>query len=110
MGQRDLKKMKANLMDPQGMGSTQAGWICGIIGTAFGGLMSLCCVGYMVMIFGMTASMGRMATPPPTVRPATPVAPPAPSKAQMDKSAEKGGKARQKKAPQDDEQPDDEKP
>jgi predicted Zn finger-like uncharacterized protein len=87
MGQRDLKKMKANLMDPQGLGSTQAGWICAIIGTAFGGLTTLCCVGYMVMIFGMTASMGRMATPPPpppTVRPAAPAAPAGPGKVRVE--------------------------
>jgi predicted Zn finger-like uncharacterized protein len=107
MGQRDLKKMKANVMDPQGLGSTQAGWICGIIGTAFGGLMSLCCVGYMVMIFGMTASMGRMATPPPpppTVRPATPAAPaggPPPMQKQMKKAPAKN-KADDKPAKEDD--------
>jgi predicted Zn finger-like uncharacterized protein len=89
MGQRDLKKMKANVMDPQGLGSTQAGWICAIIGTAFGGLTSLCCVGYMVMVFGMMTSMSRMSpAPPPNVRPATPVAPagPPPVRKQMKKA------------------------
>jgi predicted Zn finger-like uncharacterized protein len=81
MGQRDLKKMQANMMDPQGLGSTQAGWICGIIGTAFGSLSTLCCVGYMAMVFGVMASVPKMAPPPPpTARPGpvVPAPPPAP--------------------------------
>jgi predicted Zn finger-like uncharacterized protein len=101
MGQRDLKKMKANVMDPQGLGSTQAGWICGIIGTAFGSLTTLCCVGYMVMVFGMMASVGKMSTPPPTVRPATPAAPARPPPAQKKMKAP----AKEKPAPADDDQP-----
>lgn len=78
MGQRDLRKMRANTMDPQGLGTTQAGWICGIIGTAFGGLMSLCCLAYVGWFVFMMTSMSRMTTPspPPTVRPAGPVAAP----------------------------------
>jgi predicted Zn finger-like uncharacterized protein len=104
MGQRDLKKMKANVMDPQGLGSTQAGWICAIIGTAFGGLTTLCCVGYMVMVFGMMASVSKMpsAPPPPSVRPATPARPagPPPVRKQMKKAP-----AKEKPAPADDDQP-----
>jgi len=103
MGQRDLKKMKANLMDPQGLGSTQAGWICGIIGTAFGGLTTLCCVGYMVMVFGMMASVSKMpSAPPPSVRPAAPAPPagPPPGRKQMKKAP-----AKEKPAPADDDQP-----
>jgi hypothetical protein len=96
MGQRDLRKMRANVMDPQGLGTTQAGWICGIIGTAFGGLMSLCCLAYVGWIVFMMTSMSRMATPPPppTVRPAGPVAAP-PAQQKMKEMQ----KEMQKKAP-----------
>jgi hypothetical protein len=76
MGQRDLKKMRSNVMDPQGFGSTQAGWICGIIGTAFGGLGSLCCIGWIVLQLAVFSAVGRPSTStPPTVRPATPAGP-----------------------------------
>jgi len=83
MGQRDLKKMRTNVMDPQGLGSTQAGWICGIIGTAFGGLMSLCCLAYFGWFIFMMTSMSRMTPSTPTVapRPANPVVRPAPAPA-----------------------------
>jgi hypothetical protein len=36
MGQSDLKRMRANQLDPGGAGLTQAGRICGIIGTCLG--------------------------------------------------------------------------
>jgi len=77
MGQGDLKKMRSNVMDPQGYGSTQAGWICGIIGTAFGGLFSICCVGQVLFYIGLFASASKMSPPapaPPIVRPAPPPA------------------------------------
>jgi len=35
MGKGDLAEMDAGQMDPEGRGLTQAGWICGIIGTVF---------------------------------------------------------------------------
>jgi hypothetical protein len=38
LGHRDLKRMERQEMDPQGKGLTQAGWICGIIGTVLTGL------------------------------------------------------------------------
>ncbi len=38
MGQKDLAKMRDGLMDPSGRGSTQTGWICGMIGTILHGL------------------------------------------------------------------------
>jgi hypothetical protein len=70
MGQRDLKKMRTNVMDPQGLGSTQAGWICGIIGTAFGGLMSLCCIAWIGMQVAMVSAMSQpMPSPPPPSAP-----------------------------------------
>jgi hypothetical protein len=81
MGQKDLKKMRSNQMDPQGLGSTQAGWICGIIGTVFGGLGVLLC-GIMVIFFIYMMQAGAKMTPAtPTVapRPANPVVRPAPA-------------------------------
>jgi hypothetical protein len=44
MGKRDLRKMRANLMDPAGQGTTQAGYICGLIGTILNSLMVLLCL------------------------------------------------------------------
>jgi hypothetical protein len=41
MGQGDLKLMETRQMDPQGMSNTQAGKVCGIIGTVFGCLWAL---------------------------------------------------------------------
>jgi predicted RNA-binding Zn-ribbon protein involved in translation (DUF1610 family) len=75
MGQRDLRKMAANEMDPQGKGLTQAGWICGIIGTILQSLYVVCCVGYFGFVI-FFVSQGA-ATAPPAPRPAAP-APPAP--------------------------------
>jgi hypothetical protein len=40
-------------MDPEGRGNTQAGYICGIVGTGLGALSALACVawvGFMVWI------------------------------------------------------------
>src|SRR5262249_37330336 len=50
MGQSDLRKMRLNQMDPVGKGSTEAGWICGIIGTILGLIPLTCCA------FGFAAS------------------------------------------------------
>jgi hypothetical protein len=75
MGQRDLKKMTAGVMDPQGRGLTQAGWICGIIGTIIDGLMSIGCVAYVGFIFYMIwwesqqAAQRRNFTPAPATKP-----------------------------------------
>jgi hypothetical protein len=33
MGTQDLNDMRAGRMDPEGEGTTNAGWICGMIGT-----------------------------------------------------------------------------
>jgi predicted Zn finger-like uncharacterized protein len=57
LGGRDLKKIRANLMDPRGQGNTQAGWICGIVGTC----MSLLCVTAFVIIVALfTAAVSGM--------------------------------------------------
>jgi predicted Zn finger-like uncharacterized protein len=50
MGKRDLAKMDRGEMDPGGRGTTQAGYICGIIGTILGSLSILLCVGYFALI------------------------------------------------------------
>ena len=49
MGQGDLKKMDQGLLDNDGRGSTQAGYICGIIGTALGALSLLCSVALVIL-------------------------------------------------------------
>src|SRR6185295_1709919 len=51
MGSRDLRKMRANVMDERGHGSTQGGYICSIIGTVLGLLVSLVCVGQILLSF-----------------------------------------------------------
>ena len=50
MGSGDLKQIDAGTMDPSGRGTTQAGKICGIIGTI------LLIIG--VIIFGIIFSIG----------------------------------------------------
>jgi hypothetical protein len=60
LGHRDLIKMQAKAMDPEGRGLTQAGYVCGIVGTVFGALMSLCCAG-VVIFFGVMMTMGAAA-------------------------------------------------
>ena len=50
MGSGDLKEMDASTMDPSGRGNTQAGKICGIIGTI------LMIIG--VIIFGILFTIG----------------------------------------------------
>jgi hypothetical protein len=85
MGQRDLKKMTERTMDPEGRGTTQAGRICGIVGTFYQGLLLLGMVAYLVVLFsvvvpGMTATK-PVPVPPPKAGP-VPVAPqPAPAPA-----------------------------
>jgi hypothetical protein len=41
LGQTDLQQMEEGLMDAEGMGLTQAGMMCGIIGTVLGSLLML---------------------------------------------------------------------
>ncbi|MBL8792267.1 MAG: hypothetical protein JNM56_00025 [Planctomycetia bacterium] len=68
MGGGDLQKMRSNRMDPTGMGLTQAGWICGIIGTLLQALGCLAICGF----FGLAMVAGAAAPPPrPAPRPAT---------------------------------------
>lgn len=56
LGQSDLKKMRSGVMDPEGIGMTQAGWICGIVGTIITGLYALGCLAYVGFIFAIAIS------------------------------------------------------
>ncbi len=75
MGRNDLKKMDAKMMDPEGRSLTQAGWVCGIIGTIWQSLMCMCMVAYVGIFF--TAFFGAMAKGP-GFAPAPPVTTPRP--------------------------------
>jgi predicted Zn finger-like uncharacterized protein len=59
MGRGDMQKMDAGIMDPEGRGTTQAGKVCGIIGTILDGLLLLGCVGY-IAFFAIMAATGSM--------------------------------------------------
>jgi hypothetical protein len=50
MGQGDLRKMDARVMDPEGRGATQGGWICGMIATILAGLGMLCTILLLVVV------------------------------------------------------------
>jgi len=50
MGQGDRKKMREGLMDSEGEGITNAGWICGIIGTGLGALSILGGIAFILLI------------------------------------------------------------
>jgi hypothetical protein len=52
MGQSDIRKMDTGSMDPDGRGGTQAGFICGIVGSALGVMSLLCSVGTLFLNFG----------------------------------------------------------
>jgi DNA-directed RNA polymerase subunit RPC12/RpoP len=69
MGRRDLKKMEARLMDPSGQGTTQAGYICGIVGTIMSGLFI---IGFLLLIafYGwMFYSFSKAMPPSPYMAP-----------------------------------------
>ncbi|HBI43618.1 MAG TPA: hypothetical protein DDY78_12330 [Planctomycetales bacterium] len=50
LGSGDLRKIKKGEMDEEGLGMTQAGWICGIIGTILQSLVLLTCGGFLTFI------------------------------------------------------------
>jgi predicted Zn finger-like uncharacterized protein len=56
MGHNDLKKIKANQLDPDASGLTKAGWICGIIGTFLNSLIMLSCGGFLTFVLLSTPS------------------------------------------------------
>jgi hypothetical protein len=73
MGQTDLRKMKSGQMDDQNRGMTQAGWICGILGTVLNSLLMLACGLFIGAIWFSETSRPPNTQPIPVTRP--PVAP-----------------------------------
>ena len=57
MGSGDLKQMDAGTMDPSGRGTTQAGKICGIIGTIL--LIVTLIVFGIIFAFGLAAGLSQ---------------------------------------------------
>jgi hypothetical protein len=57
MGSGDLKEMDAGTMDPSGRGNTQAGKICGIIGTIL--LIIGVCIGALFFMIGLAAALAQ---------------------------------------------------
>ena len=55
MGNTDLKEMAAGTMDPTGQGTTNAGKICGIIGTVLTVLGVLALLFYVVVVVLMAS-------------------------------------------------------
>jgi hypothetical protein len=55
MGNADLQEIRAGRMDPEGEGSTNAGRICGIIGTILSIVGVVCCVLYWIFILSIAA-------------------------------------------------------
>jgi len=74
LGQRDLKKIDTQAMDPRGRATVQAGRICGIVGTSLsivGAIIGIAIVVvYSIFLFG--AMRGGPGGPPPPPPPANP--------------------------------------
>ena len=75
MGQKDLRKMKSGQMDDRNRGLTQAGWICGILGTILNGLIMLSCGIFIGSIWYSEISRLPNTRPIPATRPARPMPP-----------------------------------
>jgi hypothetical protein len=56
MGNQDMAEIQAGRMDPEGEGTTQAGRICGMIGTIFLILSIVGCVFYVIFIAAMVGA------------------------------------------------------
>jgi hypothetical protein len=80
MGRRDMARMDRREMDPSGKGTTQAGFICGIVATVLQGLALLGCVAYIVLIFLILSVVSSATRVPARPMPAgpPPVPPPPP--------------------------------
>lgn len=72
MGQADLRKMKRGQMDDQNRGMTQAGWICGILGTLLNGLVMLSCGLFIGVLCYSEMSRTPNTQPIPVTRPVRP--------------------------------------
>lgn len=55
MGNNDLREMRAGRMDPEGESNTNAGRICGIIGTSLGLVGIVCCFLWFIFVFALGA-------------------------------------------------------
>jgi hypothetical protein len=74
LGNGDLRKIKNREMDEEGLGMTQAGWICGMIGVILHSLVLLTCGGFITFFLIMSAngpvtSKPAFAAPPPQPQP-----------------------------------------
>jgi hypothetical protein len=80
MGHGDLRKMRFGEMDPEGLTSTQGGWVCGILGTLLNVLWVLGCAGFWgLVLWERDAAVNRPKySPPPRVVPAPQWPPPRP--------------------------------
>ena len=58
MGNKDIPKMEANTMDPEGLGQAKAGKICGIISVILWALGIIAYIGFFVLVVGTAASQG----------------------------------------------------
>ena len=63
LGHGDLRKIKNREMDEEGLGTTQAGWICGIIGVILHCLILLTCGGIIAFFLIMGANSGASTKP-----------------------------------------------
>ena len=69
-GRSDLRKIHEGTMDPEGEDSTQAGWICGIIGTCLSAIIWIGCgtwmgfLWYQSIQFSKQLNQPRMVAPP----------------------------------------------
>jgi predicted Zn finger-like uncharacterized protein len=71
LGTVDLRKIRQGVMDPEGESSTQAGWICGIVGTATNTLLILGCSTMLgLWSFGMVQASKNANRPPFAAPPA----------------------------------------
>jgi hypothetical protein len=61
MGQKDLARMRNGEMDERGRGTTQTGWICGLIGTILHGL-GVVCGGVLLVFFVAIQGASIMST------------------------------------------------
>lgn len=62
MGGKDVRRIDTGHMDPEGRGSTMAGYVMGIVGTILNGLSTFCCVlGFILALAGIAALAGLSA-------------------------------------------------
>lgn len=75
MGRIDLRKMKRGQMDDRNRGLTQAGWICGILGTILNTLITLSCGLFIGSVWYDTINRQPNTRPLPAIQPARPMPP-----------------------------------